>query len=200
MAKGLYHYIAEIWKKPKQNLADIWKQRLIEWRKSEAVVRVERPLRLDRARSLGYRAKKGFVIVRVRIKRGGRKRLKPTKKGRRSKRQTLRKILAMNYRWVSEQRAARKFPNLEVLNSYWIGKDGKHYWYEVILVDPNAPEIKSDKQLKWISEGKHRGRVFRGLTSAAKKSRGLRRRGKGAEKIRPSKRAQSSEKEGKKNK
>ncbi len=194
MAKGLYHYLREAWKQPRE--LEEWRKRLIEWRKSEAIVRVEKPLRLDRAHSLGYKAKKGFVVVRVRLPRGGRKR--PTrKKGRRSKRQTIRKVLQANYQWVAEQRAARKYPNLEVLNSYWVGKDGKHYWFEVLLVDPNAPEIKTDKHLSWIakdtgrgeSRGMGRGRVFRGLTSAAKKSRGLRHKGKGAEKARPSRRA-----------
>lgn len=80
----------------------------------------------------------------------------------------------MNYQWIAQQRAARKFTNLEVLNSYFLGKDGVHYFYEVILVDPERPEIKNDKTINWIAKPGNRGRVFRGLTSAAKKSRGLR--------------------------
>ena len=44
----------------------------------------------------------------------------------------------------------------------------------------------ADKDLNWISTGKHKGRVFRGLTSAGKKSRGMRGKGKGREKVRPS--------------
>ena len=191
MTKGFYKRIAEIWKRPKEGLGPLWQQRLILWRRTESVVRVDKPLRLDRARSLGYKAKRGIIVVRVRVKRGGRKRPKPTKKGRRSKRQTIRKILKLNYRAVAEQRAASKFRNLEVLNSYWVGKDGKYYWYEIILVNPHAPEIKTDKHLSWIKNQK--GRVFRGLTSAGRKGRGLHKKGKGAEKARPSRRAQSSE-------
>ncbi len=175
--KSLYAHIRELWKKPKQNLGKLWKERLIEWRKSKRIVKVDKPTRLDRARALGYKAKKGFVVVRVRVKRGGRKRPKP-KGGRRSKRQTIKKVLKMNYRWVAEQRAARKFPNLEILSSYWVTKDGLYYWYEVIMVDPNRPEIKKDKNIKWITSKKHTRRVFRGLTSAAKKSRGLRKKSK----------------------
>ena len=167
----MYHYIRQAWKKPSSAVS---RQRMIEWRKEAAVTRVEKPLRLDRARELGYKAKKGFVVARVRLIRGGRKR--PTrKKGRRSKRQTIRKILKMNYKWVAEQRAARKFPNLEVLNSYWIGKDGMYYFYEVILVDPRAPEISSDPKFAWLLS--QRGRVFRGKTSAGRKARGLRKKG-----------------------
>lgn len=186
--KSSYNYIANLWKKPKESLGDLWRERLIEWRKGYVVTRVEKPTRLDKARKLGYKAKPGFVIVRVRILRGGRKRPK-RKAGRRSKRQTIRKTLKMNYQWVAEQRVARKFPNLEVLNSYWVGKDGMHYFYEVILVDPNRPEIKADKNINWILSKKHKGRVFRGLTSAARKSRGLRKKGKRAIKVRPSVRA-----------
>lgn len=186
--KSSYSYIRDIWKKPKENLGKLWKERLIQWRRGDTIVRVEKPTRLDRARSLGYKAKSGFVIARVRIRRGGRKRPKP-KGGRRSKRQTNKKVLKMNYRWVAEQRCQRKFPNLEVLNSYWLAKDGIYYWYEVILVDKNRPEIKKDKNIKWITSKKHKGRVFRGLTSAARKSRGLRKKGKRAIKVRPSLRA-----------
>lgn len=180
--KGMYHYIHKAWKKPKE----IYKEKLFEWRRGDTVVNVEKPLRLDRAHALGYKAKKGFVVARVRIKRGGRKRPSRMGHGRRSKRQTIRKVLKMNYRWVAEQRVARKYPNLEVLNSYFIGKDGKSYFFEVILVDPNMPEIKKDKQTNWILSKKHTGRAYRGLTSAARKSRGLRKKGMRAIKVRPS--------------
>jgi len=186
--KSSYSYIRETWKKPEKNLGELLRSRLIEWRKGETVVRIEKPTRLDRARALGYKAKTGFVVVRVRILRGGRKRPK-RRKGRRSKRQTIRKTLKMNYQWIAEQRAQRKYPNMEVLNSYWVGKDGIHYFYEVILVDPSRPEIKADKNLNWIISKKHKGRVFRGLTSAARKSRGLRKKGVRAIKVRPSVRA-----------
>ena len=79
----------------------------------------------------------------------------------------------MNYKAVAEQRAERKFGNLVVLNSYWIAQDGKHYWFEVIMVDPSRPEIKNDPRLNWVCKVKRR--AARGLTSAALKYRGLRR-------------------------
>jgi len=184
MTKGLYHYLREAWKKPEKK---ILRERMIGWRKSLVITKVDKPLRLDRARALGYKDKKGFVIARIRIKRGGHKRPRPNK-GRRSKRLHTRKNLKMNYRWIAEQRVARKYRNLEVLNSYNIGKDGVHYFYEVILVDPKRPEIKKDKTIKWITNPANKKRVFRGLTSAAKKSRGLRKKSHEL-KVRPSIRA-----------
>jgi len=169
MVKGLYHYLRQAWKKPDKKTL---RERMVTWRKSEVFTKVEKPLRLDRARALGYKDKKGFVIIRIRIKRGGHKRPRPNK-GRRSKRLHTRKNLKMSYQWIAEQRVARKYRNLEVLNSYQIGKDGINYFYEVICVDPNKPEIKNDKKLNWICKPQNKKRPMRGLTSAAKKSRGL---------------------------
>lgn len=186
MAKGLYGFLQQLWRKP-ETIPD-YKQKLMLWRKQAAIVRVEKPTRLDKARRLGYKAKRGFVVVRVRVKRGGHKRPRP-RKGRKVKNLTINKNLKMNYRWIAEQRAARAYRNLEVLNSYWVGKDGQYYYYEVLLVDPNMPEIKADKDVSWIIY--NRGRAFRGLTSAARKARGLR-AGKRASKVRPSLRAKGN--------
>lgn len=180
----MYHYIREAWKKPD---AKTLRQRMIEWRASEAQVKVDKPLRLDRARALGYKDKRGFVVVRIRLKRGGHKRPRPNK-GRRSKRLHTNKNLKMSYKWIAESRVQNKHKNLEVLNSYMIGKDGVHYFYEVICVDPAKSEIKNDKNMKWTSRAGNKKRVLRGLTSAGKKSRGLRNKHP-TSKVRPSVRA-----------
>ena len=148
---------------------------MTEWRKDNTVKKIEKPTRLDRARALGYKAKKGFVVARIRVPRGGRKRDR-TNKARKPTKHTIKKIVKMSYRWVAEQRAQKKFVNLEVLNSYKLGKDGKYYFYEVILVDYSKPEIKNDKTINWICKKTNQHRVHRGLTSAGKKSRGLRKK------------------------
>tara|TARA_Y100000310_G_C20694227_1_gene824346 strand:- start:1546 stop:2118 length:573 start_codon:yes stop_codon:yes gene_type:complete len=183
---GVYKYIQDLWKKPKQN--ELYRPRLIEWRKGLSVVRIEKPTRLDRAKSLGYQSKEGFVMTRIRVPRGGRQR-ELIKKGRRSKTRRRTKIVSKSYQTVAQERVARKYPNLEVLNSYYVAKDGLYYWYEVILVNPYSSMIKKDSKINWICGRQHTNRAHRGLTSSAKKSRGLRKKGKGAEKIRPSLRA-----------
>jgi large subunit ribosomal protein L15e len=187
MAKSMYKYVGDIWKKPGEgDLGELNWERKIEWRASNSFTRVDRPTRLDRARSLGYKAKTGYVIVRARVRRGGLR--KPTiRSGRRAKRKGIKKItMGKNIQRIAEERTARHYPNLEVLNSYWIGEDGKHKYYEVIMVDPHQPTIMNDPKINWICEPQHKGRVYRGLTSAGKKGRGLRHKGKGAEKLRPS--------------
>ena len=185
---GMYKHISKLWKQPKEGLGDLWKEHLIKWRREGTVIRVEKPTRLDRARSVGYKAKKGYVVARVKVIRGGRQRPK-LKTGRRSKTQRRQKIVGKNYQWIAEEKAQKSFKNLEVLNSYPLAKDGRHYWFEVVLVDPSAPEIKADKKINWITQPTHKNRVLRGKTSAARKSRGLRGKGKGHEKNRPSLRA-----------
>jgi large subunit ribosomal protein L15e len=167
--KSAYFHLREAFK---QKAPAEWRALMVNWRKSNAIVRVQKPFRLDRARALGYKAKTGFVLTRVRLLRGGRQKPK-IRAGRRSKRMTRRKVLKMTYQTVAEQRVSRKYPNLEVLNSYYLAKDGRNYYFEVILIDPNAPEIKSDKKLNWICSKKHSKRALRGLTSSAKKSREL---------------------------
>ena len=184
---GLYKYLKQAWKNPSNEAYATYKNRLIDWRREETSVRIERPTRLDRARSLGYRAKQGIIIVRVRVERGGRKRARPTKKGRRSKRQTTRKIVRKSYQWIAEERGNKKYKNCEVLNSYYVGEDGIYKWFEVILIDRDHPQIMNDKGLMNLAN--QRGRVYRGLTSAGRKSRGLSGKGKGFEKMRPSRRA-----------
>jgi len=172
------------------NYKSIQRERLIEFRKEpKAVVRIERPTNLARARKLGFKAKKGFVVVRVRIRKGSGLHKRP-KMGRRPKRMGVKKLTRrLNIQAMAEQRASRKFKNCEVLNSYSVGDDGKSHYFEVILADTSAPEIVKDREVKWVSGKKQKGRAFRGLTGKGKKSRGLRKKGEGAEKVRPSLRA-----------
>ncbi len=166
---GFYKYLAQNW----QNLPKEDERRLyVQWRKQERFVKLEKPTRLDRARALGYKAKPGFVVIRARIGKGGRKRSrahagrKPTKLG-------VYFNPGKNVRGIVEERVQRRHPNLEVLNSYWVGDDGHHEFYEIILVDPNHPQIRSDKDVNWICKPQNRRRAYRGLTTAGKKSRGL---------------------------
>ncbi|AOL15756.1 50S ribosomal protein L15e [Sulfolobus sp. A20] len=173
MALSMYHHVENTWQ------SDEWKksvirQRLIEWRKQPSIVRIVKPTRLNRARALGYKAKQGFIVVRVRVRRGGSNKIRPNK-GRRPKRMGVYGYSpSKGYRWIAEEKAARKYPNLEVLGSYYVAEDGLYKYYEVILVDPSHPVIKNDPNLKWLQDPANRRRVFRGLTSAGKKVRGLR--------------------------
>jgi large subunit ribosomal protein L15e len=173
----------------KGEFPELMRSRMREWRRGPAVQRVERPTRLDRARALGYKAKQGVVVVRVRVRKGGRRKARPSR-GRRPKRMGVSKLVPKkSIQLIAEERAARKYPNLEVLNSYPLGSDGTREYFEVIMLDPNHPAIKSDPNLGWAANKSQRGRVYRGLTRAGRQSRGLMSKGKGAERIRPSVRA-----------
>ena len=159
------------------------------WRREEAVHRLERPSRLDRARALGWRSKPGWVLLRVRLRRGG-QRKRHIIAGRRPKHKGInRMVLQKSIQRIAEERAQKKHPNLEVLTSYWVGEDGTDKFYEVILVDPSHPQVSSDPRINWICDPAQRGRAFRGLTSAGKKGRGLWWKGTGAERLRPSRKA-----------
>ncbi|MFH1210700.1 MAG: 50S ribosomal protein L15e, partial [archaeon] len=100
-------YLEQEYRKPGDELRQIWKERIIAWRKEPAALRIEKPTRIDRARALGYKAKQGYIIVRVKVLRGGRMR-EQFKGGRRPKAYRRKKIVGKNYRWVAEERASRK--------------------------------------------------------------------------------------------
>ncbi len=185
---GYYKYLKKLWKNPKENLGrGKWRNFLVELRNQPMIFRVEHPTRIDRARSLGYKAKQGFIVARSRVAKGERRRPKITG-GRRAKRYAHFANPRKDAQVRAEEHVARMYPNCEVLNSYWLAEDGNYKWYEVILVDTSHPAIKKDKDISWLTKPKSKGRVFRGLTSAGRKSRGLRKRGKRAVKFRPSKR------------
>ncbi|MDI6860176.1 MAG: 50S ribosomal protein L15e [Methanocellales archaeon] len=165
MARSFYSYIRDAYKKPHETYVDelMW-QRLQAWRREPTVKRIERPTRLDRARALGYKAKQGMILARVKVRRGGRRKSR-FRAGRRTAHMGTKKITPdKSIQRIAEERASRKHPNLEVLNSYWVGEDGKSKWYEVILIDRNHPSIQSDPELRWICDSSHRGRAFRGKT------------------------------------
>ena len=125
-------------------------ERLIKWRREHTVMRVERPTRLDRARRLGYKAKQGYIIARVKTRRGSLNRIRPVAGRRPTKLGVNRITLSKNYRWVAEEKAAKRFPNLTVLNSYYVAEDGRYKWHEVILVDPHHPSIIRDPNINWV--------------------------------------------------
>ncbi|MFH1221710.1 MAG: 50S ribosomal protein L15e [Candidatus Micrarchaeota archaeon] len=158
---GAYKYIAETLQKEYAERSPVYRSRITVWRKSPPVERVERPTNITRARTLGYKAKIGYVVVRSRVKRGSRKRPKPMG-GRKAKSNYRFTPPGLSYQRIAEQRVNHNYPNLEVLNSYWAGDDGNNTYYEVILADPTKLELSSLKR---------RGRAFRGLTSAGQKGR-----------------------------
>jgi large subunit ribosomal protein L15e len=96
-------------------------------------------------------------MARVAIGRGQRKRRHPWG-GRKPAKNVAYLSPGKSLQRQAEEKAARVFANLEVLNSYWVGQDGVKKFFEVIMVDR-----------KLLPDA--RGRAFRGLTSAAKKGR-----------------------------
>lgn len=139
----MYKQIKENWKEN-----GLSREKLLKWRRQSAFRRIENPTRLPKARELGYKAKKGFVLVRARIKKGGRKRPKP-RKGRKPKKAGRVKFTPQKtLKKIAEERTSKKYPNLEVLNSYYVGEDGEDKWFEVILVDTSHPTIKNDPEIQ----------------------------------------------------
>src|SRR3989344_2968531 len=111
--------------------------------------RPEELQKLERERMITWRAETALILVRIRISRGGKER--PTiRKGRRSAHMRQRLVLNKSYQAMAESRVTKHYPNMEVLNSYKVGKDGIYAWYEVILIDPQHPSVINDSSLSWV--------------------------------------------------
>ena len=70
---GAYKYIQELWRKKQSDVMRfLLRVRCWQYRQLSALHRAPRPTRPDKARRLGYKAKQGYVIYRIRVRRGGR--------------------------------------------------------------------------------------------------------------------------------
>jgi len=184
--------VNELWRNKKSDvMAFLLQIRAWEYRHLPSIYRIAKPSRLEKAKRLGYKRKQGFVIYRVKVRRGGRK--KPVHRGITNGKPKNHGVneqkFSRNKKSIAEEKVAKICGNLRVLNSYWINQDSIYKYFEVILVDPFHKAIKTDWKIQWICSPTHKHRELRGLTSSGKKSRGLRKKGHRATKTRPSKRA-----------
>lgn len=134
---GMYKQVSQTWNNREKNgFQQHIRQLTIKWRREPTVHRVDSPSRLDRARAVGYKAKQGYVVVRVRIRKGGARKPRP-RSGRRQRALGVNRFTrAISLKHIAELRASKRFPNMRVLNSYYVWEDGTHHWFETILCDP----------------------------------------------------------------
>jgi large subunit ribosomal protein L15e len=173
---GAYKYVEELYRRKQSDVMHyILRIRCWEYRQLAAVHRAGKPSRPDKAHRLGYKAKQGYVIYRVRVRRGNRKREvykgqtfgKPRNAGVNQLKHT------MSMRLRAEQKVGKACPSLRVLNSYWVNSDTVYKYYEIILIDPSHNAIRNDGEVNWICNPVHKHREMRGLTAAGRVSRGI---------------------------
>ncbi|MFH1447727.1 MAG: 50S ribosomal protein L15e [Candidatus Micrarchaeota archaeon] len=162
---GSYKHIQKTFIAGYKERSPTYRARITEWKKEPTVTRVKKPTNIARARTLGYLAKIGYIVVRVKIRKGMRRRHKPSG-GRKPSKSGRFMSPDKSHQQFAEEKASRRYRNCEVLNSYWVGEDGQVEFFEVILLERIRPEIKEKAKLR-------KGRAFRGLTSVGKRSRGL---------------------------
>ncbi len=155
---GAYKYITQTLQKQYKERDAAYRAKVIAWRAGPAMVKVDFPSNIARARTLGYKAKQGYIVVRTRIDKGRRTRRR-SNGGRKHKNYYLFVQPQMSHRAIAEQRVNRVYRNMEVLNSYWVGEDGNYKFFEVILADPSKPSVN-------VSSAIRQGKSFRGLTAA----------------------------------
>lgn len=167
---GAYKYIKESFQQEYKERSMEMRKRLSAWNAEPTLRKVDKPTNVARARELGYKDKQGVIIVRARIRKGLSKRVKvdggrkPSKSGRYFS-------MKKSTQAIAEERTSRAYSNCEVLNSYYVGEDGKSKYYEVILLDRSHGSVLSDPLYATVTNS--RGRAFRGRTAAGRRHRGL---------------------------
>ena len=138
----------KVWLKMWKDNSTELRAKAVIWRKQNAVTRVDKPSRITRARRLGYKAKQGITVVRMRVGTGGMRRQRP-RGGRRPKHLGVTRIkAAVSMKQVAERRVLERYPNMKLFGSYFLYKDSKYYWFEVILADKSHKSIQKDKELR----------------------------------------------------
>merc|ERR1712184_31042 len=174
---GAYKYMTELYRKKQSDvLRYLLRVRCWQYRQLTKVHRAPRSTRPDKARRLGYKNKQGYVIYRIAMRRGGRKRPvakgcpygKPKTSGAVKEQKPER-----NLQSIAEERVGRRLKGLRVLNSYWVGQDSTYKYFEVIMIDPHHKAITRDPKINWMCNDVQKHRELRGLTHAGKSSRGL---------------------------
>ncbi|MCL5016629.1 MAG: hypothetical protein M1441_00620 [Candidatus Parvarchaeota archaeon] len=108
------------------------KEILTEVKKYPGIARIPKPTKLARARLLGYKAKSGYITVRIRVSKGSFRRPRPVHARRPSKTGIYFNLSASKQK-VAEGRVLNVYRNMQLLGSYLVAEDGKDKWYEVLL-------------------------------------------------------------------
>jgi len=167
----------ELWRKKQSDVMTfLLRLRCWHYRQLNVIHRSPRSSRPEKARRLGYKAKQGFVIYRIRVRRGCRK--KQVKKGAvfgKPKSQGVNQIKPVrNHQSIAETRLGRRVATtLRIIGSYWVGQDSTFKYYEAIFVDPFHKAVRRDPKVNWICKPRHKHREQRGITSSGRKHRGL---------------------------
>lgn len=140
----MYKMMQKLWRERPEALRSLLRKRMVAWRRMKAVERVEKPLRIDRARELGYKAKQGYVVALVRVRRGGFSKPRP-RSGRRQKALgVVKHKVNVSMKEEAVQRFIKQFPNLRPLGAYPLAQDSLYRWYEVVAVDPSHPAVQAN--------------------------------------------------------
>ena len=129
--------------------------------------------RPDEARRLGFKAKQGYVIYRIRVRHGGYKR--PVPKGATFGKPVSHGVnqlqFARSLQSAAEERTGRHRGALRLLNPYWVGEESTYQFFEVILIDPFHTAIRRNPDPWWTTKPVHNHEEIRGWRLQAERAR-----------------------------
>ena len=110
------------------------KEILQEVRNQPILQRIERPTKPAKAKTIGYKAKQGYIVVRVRVSKGDFRRPRANH-ARRPSKSGLYYKLSVSKEDIARNRALKAYKNMEVIGSYFLIEDGKNKWFEIVMAN-----------------------------------------------------------------
>ncbi|VVB70471.1 50S ribosomal protein L15e [uncultured archaeon] len=129
---GARKYIRKSFMKAMKTRTLEYKNRIISYRKKDAkIVKLDKPTNPVRAKTLGFKQSKSYVVYRLTVRKGMRARPKPDQ-GRKPGKSRKFKEPGFSWQDYAENTLLKKRNNLTIVGSYKVGEDGDTTFYEVL--------------------------------------------------------------------
>src|SRR2546428_8421214 len=121
-----YECLQQLWRKHDPERLGWLRQEAVEWRRDPVIMRIRRPTRPDKGSLLGYKAKQGIIMVRVRVRTGGARKPRPASGRRQKALGSVKFTRAISFQRVGENGPLRKATNMIVMIAYYLISIGNH--------------------------------------------------------------------------
>ncbi len=129
---GARKYITKSFRNSVKKRTIEYKNRIISYRKADKkIVKIDKPTNPVRAKTLGFKQSKDYLVYRLTVRKGMRARPKPDQ-GRKPGKSRKFKEPGFSWKDYAENTLMKYRNNLEIVGSYKVGEDGDTSFFEVL--------------------------------------------------------------------
>ncbi|XP_045142181.1 60S ribosomal protein L15-like [Echinops telfairi] len=158
-----HKYLQELWRR-KESTVKCFPLQVHFWQCHQLLMLhwVLHSAQANKACRLGCKAKQHYVIDRIHLRHGGQKCPGPKSAtyGKPVHHALIQLKFSRSLQCVAEERAECHSGALRVLNSYWVGEDSMHKFFEVNFIDPCHKAIRRNPDTQWITKPLHKHKAI----------------------------------------